>query len=162
MSEKRANEVLAKWRKAKTKREQREAIMAELDAFDRNQQWEMQNAPAWLPKPVTNFVHLVKLTKRAALAVDNPTGKLRAVSPAGKPRVEQLDKAFQYVWERIKARKVVRQNIETSKLLGPGFAHVFWNEYKEGKMGTTIQGDKGYMFEGEIEVREIDPSNKAA
>lgn len=132
--------------------------MKELDAFDRNQQWELNNAPDWLPKPVTNFVHLVKYTKRAALAMDNPTGKLRAVSPAGRERVDKLDNAFQYVWDRTKARKVVRENIETAKLLGPGFAHVCWNENKEGRMGATVQGDKGYHFEGEIEVREIDPA----
>jgi uncharacterized protein (UPF0305 family) len=91
--------------------------------------------------------------------MDNPTGKLRAVSPAGMERVEALDKAFQDVWDRIKGRKVVRQNIETSKLLGLGIAHVFWNENKEGRMGSTVQGDKGYMFEGDIELREIDPAN---
>jgi hypothetical protein len=159
MADKRANEILAKFKKAKTKREARETIMKELDAFDRNQQWDLQNAPAWLPKPITNFVHLVKLTKRAALSIDNPTGKLRAVSPNGKQRVDALDQAFQFTWERIKARKVVRENIETSKLLGAGFAHVYWNESKEGKMGTTVLGDKGHRYEGEIEIRQIDPAN---
>jgi hypothetical protein len=155
--------VLKLYKKAKNKKQAREAIMKELDAFDRNQQWELDaKAPEWLPKPVTNFVHLVKYTKRAALSMDNPTGKLRAVSPAGKERVEALDKAFQDTWDRIKGRKVVRQNIETSKLLGLGIAHVFWNESKEGRMGSTIQGDKGYMFEGDIELREIDPLNSAA
>jgi hypothetical protein len=155
---KKAQDILAKYKKAKNKKQAREAIMKELDAFDRNQQWELNNAPDWLPKPVTNFVHLVKYTKRAALAMDNPTGKLRAVSPAGRERVDKLDNAFQYVWDRTKARKVVRENIETAKLLGPGFAHVCWNENKEGRMGATVQGDKGYHFEGEIEVREIDPA----
>jgi hypothetical protein len=158
MADKKANEILAKFKKAKTKRETREEIMKELDAFDRNQQWDLQNAPDWLPKPITNFVHLVKLTKRAALSIDNPTGKLRAVSPNGKERVDKLDKAFQFVWERIKARKVVRENIETSKLLGAGFAHVYWNESKEGKMGTTVLGDEGHRYEGEIEIRQIDPA----
>jgi hypothetical protein len=158
MADKRAEEIIAKYKKAKNKKDARAAIMKELDAFDRNQQWELQNAPEWLPKPVTNFVHLVKYTKRAALAMENPTGKLRAVSPSGRDRVDKLDKAFQYVWERTKARKVVRENVETSKLLGPGFAHVCWNEYKEGKRGTTVHGDKGYQYEGDIEVREIDPA----
>jgi hypothetical protein len=153
-----AEEILAKYKKAKNKKQPREAIMKELDAFDRNQQWELQNAPDWLPKPVTNFVHLVKYTKRAALAMDNPTGKLRAVSPGGRKRVDSLDNAFQYVWDRTKSRKVVRENIETSKLLGLGLAHVCWNESKEGRMGATVQGDKGFQFEGDIEVREIDPA----
>jgi hypothetical protein len=159
MAKTRSETVLGLYKKAKNKKQSREAIMKELDAFDRNQQWELNNAPEWLPKPVTNFVHLVKYTKRAALSIDNPTGKLRAVSPLGVERVGALDKAFQDTWDRIKGRRVVRQNIETSKLLGLGIAHVFWNESKEGRMGSTVQGDKGYMFEGDIELREIDPAN---
>jgi hypothetical protein len=158
MADKKAQDILQKMKKAQNKREKREGIWQELDAFDRNQQWDMQNAPPWLPKPVTNFVHLVKNTKIAALSMENPTGKLRAVSPAGVPLVDKLDKGFQYVWERIKARKVVRENIGTAKLLGNGIAHVFWEESKEGKMGTTIKGDKGYRYEGEIGIREIDPA----
>jgi hypothetical protein len=156
MAEKRAQDILQKMKKAQNKREKREGIWQELDAFDRNQQWDLQNAPPWLPKPVTNFVHLVKNTKIAALSMENPTGKLRAVSPAGIERVDKLDKGFQYVWERIKARKVVRENIGSAKLLGNGIAQVSWNENKEGKMGTTVKGDKGYQYEGEIEIREID------
>src|SRR5574342_411213 len=157
--EPKAKEVLKKYKKARNKRKPREEIWVELDSFDRNQQWSLTGAPSWLPKPVTNFVHLVKYTKRAALAVDNPTGKLRAVSPAGVERVEQLNRAFQDTWDRIKARKVVRQNIETSKLLGDGIAYVYWDEFMEGRMGSTVLGDPGYRFEGDIRLREIDPAS---
>jgi hypothetical protein len=66
-TDKRAQDILAKYKKARNKKQAREVIMKELDAYDRNQQWDLQNAPEWLPKPVTNFVHLVKYTKRAAL-----------------------------------------------------------------------------------------------
>lgn len=156
MSKKREDFVLERYRRARNKRQKKDSMWKELDAFDRNEQWDLESAPPWLPKPVTNFIHLVKNTKRAALAMENPTGKLRPVSPAGIQRVEQLNKGFQYAWERIKARKVVRQNIETAKLLGTGIAYVYWDENKEGRMGTTVQGDEGYQFEGEIGVRELD------
>ncbi len=150
-----AGQILEKFKRAKTKREStKDTVWQELDAFDRNQQWDLKAAPDWLPKPVTNFVHLVKYTKRAALSMENPTGKLRTVSPA-----KELNEGFQYTWERIKGRKVVRQNIETAKLLGTAIAHVYWNENKEGRLGTTVQGDEGYQFEGEICIREIDPSS---
>lgn len=157
-NKKKVQDILAKVKKARNKKQKREEIMKELDAFDRNQQWELQgNAPAWMPKPVTNFVHLVKYTKRAALAVDNPTGKLRAVSPSGMEQIDSLDRAFQFTWEKIKARKVVRENIETAKLLGTAIAHIYWDESKEGRRGKTVLGDKGYSYEGEICIREIDP-----
>lgn len=151
-----SSKIMEKFQRAKTKRQLKDPLWQELDAYDRNQQWDLKSAPAWLPKPVTNFVHLVKYVKRAALSMENPTGKLRPVSPAGIEGVKTLDKGFQYTWERIKARKVVRQNIETAKLLGTAVAHVYWQEEKEGRFGTTVQGDKGYQFEGEIGVKELD------
>lgn len=150
---------MERFRKAREKRQQKDSLWKELDAFDRNDQWSLQDAPNWLPKPVTNYIHLVKYTKRAAFAVENPTGKLRPVSPAGVERVRKLNKAYEDTMERIKARKIVRQNIETAKLLGTGIAHVKWNEFHEGKMGSTVLGDEGYQYEGEIELKEIEPAS---
>lgn len=155
----RANKILEMFASAKNKKQPKDAIFKELDAFDRNQQWELNNAPPWLPKPVTNFVHLVKYTKRAAFAVENPVAKLRPVSPQGQQRVEVLNKAYEDTFDRIKMRKLVRSNIETAKLLGTAIAHMYWNEDKEGRMGTTVQGDEGFHYQGEIEVTEIEPSS---
>jgi len=150
---------MERFKKAKEKRQGKDELWKELDAFDRNDQWSLQNAPSWLPKPVTNYIHLVKYTKRAAFAVENPTGKLRPVSPEGIDSVRLLNKAYEDTMERIKARKVVRENIETAKLLGTAIAHVMWDEYSEGRMGTTVLGDKGYQYEGEIKLKEIEPSS---
>lgn len=154
----RGNTIMQMYRAAKNQRQPMDSIWNELDAFDRNQQWELNNAPPWLPKPVTNFVHLVKYTKRAAFAVENPVAKLRAVSPAGIERVAQLNKAYEDTFDRIKLRKVIRENIGTAKLLGTAIAYMYWNEEQEGRMGSTVKGDEGYMYEGEIEVKEIDPA----
>lgn len=159
MEKKREDKVLERFRKAKTVRQQKDPIWKELDAFDRNDQWMLKDAAPWLPKPVTNFIHLVKYTKRAALSTENPVGKLRAVSPAGVDRVTVLNKAYEDTFQRIKGRKVVRECIETSKLLGTGIAYVYWNEKKEGRMGTTVLGDDAYPYEGEIETRQIEPSS---
>lgn len=155
MSKKRVDEILEKFEKAKRKRGQKDEIWKELDAFDRNQQWDLNNTPAWLPKPVTNYIHLVKYTKRAAFAVDNPAGKLRPMSPSGIEPVKLLNKAYEDTVERIKMRKTVRENIETAKLLGTAIAQVYWNEHAEGRMGSTVLGDEGYHYEGEIAIREL-------
>ena len=153
---KRVAEIMEKFQKAKTKRQQKDPLWQELDAFDRNEQWNLANLPSWLPKPVTNYVHLVKYTKRAAFAVDNPTGKLRPVSPKGIESVKLLNKAYEDTVDRIKMRKVVRENIASAKLLGTAIGHMYWDESKEGRMGTTVLGDEGFQYEGEIGVREID------
>ncbi len=154
----RASIILENFRKAKNKRQSKDSTWTELDAFDRNNQWDLNNAPAWLPKPVTNYIHLVKYTKRASFAVENPVAKLRPVSPAGVERVKMLNKAYEDTFDRIKARKVIRENIETAKLLGTAIAHTYWNEFKEGRMGTTILGDDGFHYKGEIGIKEIEPS----
>lgn len=154
----RASIILENFRKAKNKRQSKDSTWTELDAFDRNNQWDLNNAPAWLPKPVTNYIHLVKYTKRASFAVENPVAKLRPVSPAGVERVRMLNKAYEDTFDRIKARKVIRENIETAKLLGTAIAHTYWNEFKEGRMGTTILGDDGFHYKGEIGIKEIEPS----
>lgn len=159
MSKKRVDKILEKFRSAKTKRQQKDSIWTELDAFDRNDQWDLNNAPPWLPKPVTNYVHLVKYTKRAAFAVDNPTGKLRPMSPQGVESVRLLNKAYEDTAERIKMRKTVRENIETAKLLGTAIAQVFWNENAEGRMGSTVLGDEGFQYEGELGIKEIMPTS---
>lgn len=155
----RSSVILEKFRAAKAVRQKQDPIWKELDAFDRNEQWMLKDAAPWIPKPVTNFIHLVKYTKRAALATENPTGKLRAVSPAGIDAVDKLNKAYEDTFQRINARKVIRECIETSKLLGTGIAHVYWNERKEGRMGSTVLGDDPFAYEGEIEVRQIDPAS---
>lgn len=142
--------------KSKARRQKKEDLWKELDAFDRNEQWDLKQAPNWLPKPVTNFIHLVKYTKRAAFAVENPTGKIRPVSPGGQERVKMLNKAYEDTFNRIKARSVVRDSIADSKLLGTAIAHMYWDENVEGRLGTTVLGDEGFQYEGEIRTKTID------
>lgn len=160
-SKKRANQILSKVKKAQTKRQLKDPTWQLLDAYDRNEQHLMENTniPPWIPRPHTNFIHLVKYTKRAALAMENPTGKLRPVSSEDVQRIYELQQAYEFVWEKIKARKVVRQNIETSKLLGTGIAQVYWDETVEGRLGATVLGSEGAFYEGDIRIREIEPSS---
>lgn len=151
--------IMERFHRAKKKRQQeRDAKWKELDAYDRNQQWDLKGVPDWLPKPVTNYIHIVKYTKRASLAVDNPTAKLRATHPNYADLVRDLQKAYIYIWDKIKARAVVRDAIGTAKLLGDAFVQVFWNEHKEGRMGVTVLGGRENYHEGEIDIRELDPA----
>ena len=159
MAEKtRTSTILTRFREAKNKRQAKDPVWHELDAFDRNEQWNLADSPPWLPKPITNYIHLVKYTKRAAFAVENPTAKLRPFSPSTVEAVKLLNKAYEDTFDRIKARKVVRESIETSKLLGTCIGHIFWNETAEGRLGTTIQGDEGFLYTGEIGIRNVEPS----
>ena len=125
----------------------------ELDRFYRGDQYKNTKLPEWVPKPVTNYIHLVVTTKRASMAGDNPMATLRPLGPNDVRSISEMQRIYEWVWKRVKARAVVRDNIETSRLLGTGIAHVYWDE------NTGVQGGNGALFEGEIRVKEIDPMN---
>jgi hypothetical protein len=145
--------VMSRLKKSKENKQQYVKQWKELDEFYRGDQYKSQNIPPWVPKPVTNFIHLVITTKRAALASENPMAMLRPLSIQDMDNVGMLQKVYEWVWKRIKACKVIRENIETAKLLGTGIAQVYWDEM------TGVMGGTGTMYEGEIKVREIDNMN---
>lgn len=151
---KRVSVIMKRYEDAKQRRSVHDADWRELDEFYRGDQYKnLSGMPPWFPRPVTNMVHLAVTTKRAAFAVDNPQATLRPVAESERERVNELQQIFDWVWKRVKARNVVRDNIETSKLLGTAIAHVYWDE------NTGVLGGEDMHYTGEIRVTEIDPSN---
>lgn len=153
MAGKDVKQILSDFRKAKSVRQLKDKEWHDLDLFDRSEQWDKENIPPWVPKPVTNFIHLIKTTKRAALAIENPVATLRALSPADIEKVEKLQKIYNYEWKRIKCRKNVRDVLTTAKLLGTGIAHMYYDS------NTRVMGGKGKRFRGTIVAEEINPAN---
>lgn len=153
-NKKTVEKIMNRFKKARDKRQQsRDSIWFELDAFDRGEQWNLKgDAPEWTPKPVTNFIHLVKYTKRAAMAVENPTGKLRPLTSADVPLITQLQKVYEFEWNKVELRKYVREAMETSKLLGTAITQLSWQE-------NFIGGGTGAKYEGRIVARSVDPSS---
>lgn len=125
----------------------------ELDQFYRSDQYKNSKLPPWVPKPVTNFIHLVVTTKRAALSGENPMAMMRPQSKDDIERVRAFQKIYEWVWKKTKARSILRDNVETSKLLGTGIAQVYWDE------NTGVLGGTNAAYEGEICMKEIDPMN---
>lgn len=142
----------SRYRKARDQRQKMDPLWSELDNFYRGEQYNDQKIPPWVPKPVTNFIHLVVSTKRAALALEHPSAILSAVAAEDTERIEELQRIYEWVWKKVKASRVVRQNIETSRLLGTGIAHVYWHE------DTGVMGREGQYYEGEICIKELDPA----
>lgn len=144
--------IMGRYKKAKELRQQYDARWNELDRFYRGEQYFWEKLPPWIPKPVTNFIHLVVTTKRAAISTENQTGMLSAVSREDVAKVEQLQQIYEWLWKKLKVRKYVREAIETSKVLGTAITHVYWDEQ------TGVMGGTGAYYEGEIRLRNIDPS----
>lgn len=145
--------VMERLDKSKKHKSQYHDLWAELDEFYRGDQYKNSKLPPWVPKPVTNYIHLVVTTKRASMAGDNPMATIRPLGPDDVKNVSEMQKIYEWVWKRIKARGLVRDNIETSRLLGTAIGHVYWDE------NTGVLGGNGALYEGEIRVKEIDPMN---
>jgi hypothetical protein len=151
--DKRVTRIMDRVKKSENAKANMKPIWKELDEFYRGEQYKNSNIPPWVPKPVTNFIHLVITMKRAALASENPSATLRPMSLADIEPVRVMQQIYEWVWKRIKARKTVRENIETSKLLGTGIGYVYWDEM------TGVLGGTEAQYEGEIKTKEIDPMN---
>lgn len=145
--------AMTRYKKSKDFKAKYTPVWSELDEFYRGEQYKNANIPPWVPKPVTNFIHLVVTTKRAALASENPMATLRPLSPKDVDNVGKLQSIYEWTWKKIKARSVLRDNIETSRLMGTGIAHVYWDEM------TGVLGGTDALYEGEIKTKEIDPIN---
>lgn len=155
MAKSEVEKILERFEQAKRQRQKKDSRWREMDAFDRGQQWELgvTKMPPWVPKPVTNFVHLVKTTKRAALAIENPAPLILGQSAEDHQKAKEIRKVVDFVWDQMKARKVVRQALETSKLIGTGIIQMFYED------DGSVKGGKGGRYEGEIKARQIDPAN---
>ena len=123
----------------------------ELDAFDNGEQWDLKSHPSWLPRPVTNYINLVKSLKTASVSVENLTGDLLPLSPADTQMIGELNRVNQYLWEKLGIKYHVRDALESSRLLGTGITFVGWDE-------SVLGGTRGSLYEGEIVVKNIDPS----
>lgn len=152
---KEVSKILEKFHQAKRQRQKKDSKWQELDAFDRGEQWELggRKLPSWIPKPVTNYVHLVKTTKRAALAIENPEALILGQSPQDHELAKDLQKVVSFVWQQMKARMTVRDCLETAKLLGTAIAQIYYED------DGTVKGGKGGKYQGEIKIKQIDPAS---
>lgn len=151
---KKEDRVRAAWKEfqqAESARQTVEKKMIELDKFDRGEQWETQAMPPWIPKPVTNYIHLVKTTQRANLALQNQSATLQARYPEDMDAVKMLQLVLDNEWDASNARYTVRTCTETALLMGHAPAYVYFDDH--------IYGKKGKRYRGKIVTEVVDPIN---
>lgn len=154
MAKTKSKEITARFRRAKEVRDRKNELWQELDAFDRGEQWDLTGSvPKWVPKPVTNFIHLIKTYKRASLAIENPVAQIRAQSPSDVEMASEMQRIVDWTWKKVKARMTIRECIETTKLLGTSIAMIYWDE------NTGVRGGTGGLYEGEIRLQQVDPAS---
>lgn len=133
-----------------SRQEKRDTVFKELDAFDRGDQWNIKSTtyPTWIPRPVTNYVHFVKTFKTASISVESLAGMMRPMSPDDAEPVRQLQKIYEYLWDKLEMKHKVRDVISDSRLFGTSVVQLGWDE-------SNVTGGTGYMAEGEITASVI-------
>jgi hypothetical protein len=124
----------------------------ELDAFDRGEQWTIAGQmPSWIPRPSTNFIAKVKRYKTGNLVLEDYIGELKPLSPETEPQIWMLQRFYEQLWDKLDMKYTILDVIRTSRLLGTGILYVGWDE-------AYIGGTRGHLYQGEILVKEIEPS----
>lgn len=144
------------WEKAREaiqfRRQMKDTIWQELDAFDRGEQWTIKgDMPSWIPKPSTNFVNKVKKFKTGNLIIDDYLGELKPLAAEDEPQVWMLQRFYEQLWDKLNVKYNILDVVRTSRLLGTGILYVGWDE-------NYIGGTRGHLYQGEILIKPIEPS----
>jgi hypothetical protein len=130
-----------------------------LDMFDRGEQWVGQSIPPWIPKPVTNFVRFIRTLKRANLASSIPKSTFYPEYEEDKQTVEQLQKAYNFIWDRQKINRVIRKGIDRSLLQGTAIAYVYVDDLAINGRYFGKDDKRNNLFQGDICVRIFPNTN---
>jgi hypothetical protein len=144
------------WQKAREaidyRRQRKDSLWIELDAFDRGEQWTQKGImPSWIPRPSNNYISKVKRYKTGALMLENYLGELKPLAPENEPQIWMLQRFYEQLFDKLNVKYHMLDAIRTSRLLGTGILYVGWDE-------NYIGGTRGHLFQGEILVKEIEPS----
>jgi len=144
------------WQKSRDaidyRRQRKDALWIELDAFDRGEQWTQKGVmPSWIPRPSSNYINKVKRYKTGALMLEDYMGELKPLAPENEPQIWMLQRFYEQLFDKLNVKYHLLDAIRTSRLLGTGILYVGWDE-------NYIGGTRGHLFQGEILVKEIEPS----
>jgi len=144
------------WQKAREaidyRRQRKDSLWIELDAFDRGEQWTQKGImPSWIPRPANNLINKVKRYKTGGLMLENYLGELKPLAPENEPQIWMLQRFYEQLFDKLNVKYHMLDAIRTSRLLGTGILYVGWDE-------NYIGGTRGHLFQGEILVKEIEPS----
>jgi hypothetical protein len=144
------------WQKSRDaidyRRQRKDKLWIELDAFDRGEQWTQKGVmPSWIPRPSSNYINKVKRYKTGALMLEDYMGELKPLAPENEPQIWMLQRFYEQLFEKLNVKYHLLDAIRTSRLLGTGILYVGWDE-------NYIGGTRGHLFQGEILVKEIEPS----
>lgn len=142
-----------RFRKAQTAVQSKQMTWAELDMFDRGEQWKNESIPPWIPKPITNYVRFIRTLKRANLASAIPKPTFVPLVPEFKQQISKLQKAHDHVWETQKVDRDIRECIDRALLQGTSIAYVYNDDYFYGGQYYGENDLRNRLYQGKICVK---------
>ena len=134
------------------RRQKKDEMWRELDAFDRGEQWTTKGVmPSWIPRPSSNLINKVKRYKTGALMLEDYLGELKPLAPEDEAPIWMLQRFYEQLWEKLNIKYQILDVTRTSRLLGTGILYLGWDE-------NYLGGTRGHLFQGEILIKEIEPS----
>jgi hypothetical protein len=129
-----------------------------IDKFDRGRQWDSVQLPVWLPKPITNLIRYVRTTKRANLAQNIPTATFVPLTTLDAPLVNQIQKAYNHVWDEQKVALTCRRCVDRALLHGTSIVYVYAEENIRGKYYGENH-DQNQMYRYDIKIKKLNNAN---
>jgi hypothetical protein len=148
-----------RYRKAEDAVFNRHKMWAELDMFDRGEQWKNASIPAWIPKPVTNLIRKIRLTKRANLASAISKANFLPLNPQYADQVSKLQKAYDHVWEVDNVPYTIRGIIDRGLLQGTAVAYVYNDDTYVGGVYKEPFDPNNQLYSGKVCIKRIPIAN---
>jgi hypothetical protein len=134
-------------------------MWAELDMFDRGEQWKNASVPAWIPKPVTNYIRYVRQLKRANLASSISKATFLPLNPQYAEQVAKLQKAYDHVWEVDNVPYMIRNIIDRGLLQGTAVAYVYNDDSYVGGVYKAPFDPQNQLYSGKVCVKRVPIAN---
>jgi hypothetical protein len=148
-----------RYRKAEDAVANKQRLWAELDMFDRGEQWKNASIPPWIPKPVTNYIRYVRTIKRANLASAIGKATFMPVNPQYTEQVARLQQAYEHVWESENIQRTIRRILDRTLLQGTGIAYVYNDDSYVGGVYRDEYSPENQLYSGKICVKPIPIAN---
>ena len=114
-----------RFRKAQLAVKNKQDKWAEIDMFDRGEQWKDAAIPPWVPKPTTNLIRYVRTLKRSNLASAIPRPDFTPIRQEQADQIMKIQKAHDHVWDTEKLDRTIRECIDRTQLQGTAVAYVY-------------------------------------
>ena len=119
------NRYYLRFTKAEAALSGKRAAWTVLDQFDRGEQWKDAVIPPWIPKPMTNLIRYLRTVKRANLASALPKCSFVSLYEEDTKAIQQLENAYNHVWEWEHVPRTLRRCIDRALLHGTSIAYVY-------------------------------------